>query len=68
MRLYKTFDRNPSTSRKPVWTASADAASKAKTAMVAALKEFEQPHRDVAYEPVEIDTRKEGLVTFLNGL
>lgn len=65
MKLYKTFDSN-NAAVKPVWTASQTEASKAKTAMAAELKRSDSPHRGVEYVAVEIDTKKEGLLAFLN--
>lgn len=64
MRLYKTYDKALST--PPVWTTSQTEASKAKTAMTKALKDAEKPHRDVEYTSIEVPTKKDDLVAFLN--
>lgn len=64
MRLYKTFDTNGGA--PAVWTTSQSEASKAKTVMTKALKDNEKPHRDVDYKAVEVPTKKDDLVAFLN--
>ena len=65
MRLYKTYDTNKAV--PPVWTGSQNEASKAKTAMTKALKDDEKSHRDVVYDQIEVPTKKEELLVFLNG-
>lgn len=64
MRLYKTHDTNHGT--PPVWTGSQTEASKAKTAMTKALKDEDKPHRDVVYDQIEVPTKKDELLVFLN--
>jgi hypothetical protein len=66
VNLYVTTDNTPDTTKPAVWTASQGDASKAKTAMVAELKEAEQPHRNVAYKAVDVPTTKVDLIAFLN--
>lgn len=65
MRLYKTYDTNKAV--PPVWTPSSGAASKAKTAMTKALKDEAKPHRDVVFDAIEVPTKKDELIAFLNG-
>ena len=66
MNLYVTVDNTPESETSAVWTTSAGDASKAKTAMVTALKTAELPHRNVAFAGVEVPTTKADLVAFLN--
>lgn len=65
MNLYKTFDQNGNS--PAVWTGSKTDASKAKTEMTQRLKDAAHPHRDVTYKSVEVPTKKEDLLAFLNG-
>lgn len=66
MKLYVTTPGVSSLEVRAVWSASQGDASKAKTAMVAALKEANVPHKGATYKAVEVPTKKDELLSFLN--